>query len=51
MAEAPEMGLNMIEAGHYFTEQPVTEFFRDLLLEIDSELYVEVASSNVIKVL
>lgn len=51
MAEAPEMGLNMIEAGHYFTEQPVTEFFRDLLLDLDSDLYVEIASSNVIKVI
>jgi len=51
MEEAPEMGINLIEAGHYFTEQPVTEFFRDLLLDADPELYVEIASSNVIKVI
>ncbi len=49
MEEAAEMGINLIEAGHYFTEQPVTEFFRELLLELDPDLYVEVASSNMIK--
>ena len=49
MEEAAEMGINLIEAGHFFTEQPVTEFFRELLLEFDSELYVEIASSNMIK--
>ena len=49
MEEAPEMGINMIEAGHYFTEQPVTEFFRDLLIGIDPELYIEIESSNLIQ--
>lgn len=49
MEEAAEMGINLIEAGHYFTEQPVTEFFRELLIDFDPELYVEVASSNMIK--
>ena len=49
MEEAAEMGINLIEAGHYFTEQPVTEFFRELLLGFDPDMYVEVASSNMIK--
>lgn len=49
MEDAPEMGINLIEAGHYFTEQPITEFFRDLLLDFDPELYVEIIPSNVIK--
>ena len=49
MEEASEMGINLIEAGHYFTEQPVTEFFRELLLGCDSDMYVEVADSNMIK--
>lgn len=51
MEEAPEMGINLIEAGHYFTEQPVTDFFRELLVGFDPELYVEVAPSNIIKIL
>lgn len=49
MEEAPEMGINLIEAGHFFTEQPVTEFFRELLIDFDPSLYTEVANSNVIK--
>ena len=51
MEEAAELGINMIEAGHYFTEQPVTEFFRKILLDSAPDLYVEVASSNTIKFL
>lgn len=51
MEEAPEMGINLIEAGHYFTEQPVTDFFRQLLVGFDQDLYVEVAPSNIIKIL
>ena len=49
MEEAAEMGINLIEAGHYFTEQPVTEFFRQLLLDIDPSMNVELAESNMIK--
>ena len=49
MEEAAEMGINLIEAGHYFTEQPVTEYFRELLLGIDPSLNVELAESNMIK--
>lgn len=51
MAEAGEMGINLIEAGHYFTEQPVTQFFQTLLRRIDSSLYVEIIDSNVIKLI
>ena len=51
MEEAAEMGINLIEAGHYYTEQPVTDFFRELLLDSDPSLYVEIATSNAIKTL
>ena len=51
MAEAAEMGINLIEAGHFFTEQPVTEFFRELLVTFAPDVYVEVASSNTLKIL
>ena len=49
MEEATEMGINLIEAGHYYTEQHITEFFRDLIIDFDPEIYVEIADSNIIK--
>ncbi len=49
MEEASEMGINLIEAGHFFTEQHITEFFRELLLDFDPSIYVEIADSNLIK--
>ena len=51
MAEAGEMGINLIEAGHFFTEHPVTQFFQTLLHRIDSDMYVEIMDSNVIKLI
>lgn len=51
MEEAAEMGINLIEAGHYFTEQPVTEFFKELLFDFDPGVYAEIAYSNLIKIL
>ena len=49
MAEAAEMGINLIEAGHYFTEQPVTEFFSEIITNLDPDIYVEVADSNMLR--
>ena len=51
MAEANEMGINLIEAGHFFTEHPVTSFFQSLLMRYDSEMYVEILDSNAIKLI
>lgn len=49
MEEATEMGINLIEAGHFYTEQHISEFFRDLLIDFDPNVYVEIADSNIIK--
>lgn len=49
MEEAAEMGINLIEAGHYFTEQPITEFLRDLICSFDPSVNIEIVSSNLIK--
>ena len=49
MEEASELGINLIEAGHYFTEQPITELFAELVAKIDPNSYVEIANSNMIK--
>ena len=51
MAEAGEMGINLIEAGHFFTEQPVTQFFQTLLHRLDPSMYIEIMDSNVIKLI
>lgn len=49
MEEAAEMGINLIEAGHFFTEQPVTDYFMGLLMDFIPDIYAESASSNIIK--
>ncbi len=49
MAEAAEMGINLIEAGHFFTEQPVTEFFSEIISNFDPNIYVEIANSNMLR--
>ena len=51
MEEAEEMGINLIEAGHFFTEHPVTAFFQSILMRLDNDMYVEIVDSNVIKLI
>lgn len=51
MEEANEMGINLIEAGHFFTEQPVTGFLQQLLTRMDHDMYVEIRNSNLIKLI
>ena len=51
MAEAAERGINMLEAGHYFTEQPVTAFFQAQLMRLDNDMYIEILNSNPIKLI
>ena len=49
MEEAAEMGINLIEAGHYATEFPVTKFFSNLLFKIDPRLTVEIVGSYILR--
>ena len=49
MEEAAEMGINLIEAGHYFTEFPITSYFASLISSLDANINVEIADSNMIK--
>ena len=35
LCDAPEAGMNLIEAGHFYTEQPVCSALRQMLLAID----------------
>ena len=45
LTEAPERGMNMIAGGHFFTENLVCDRIRDLLLEADGTLAVDVVNS------
>ena len=47
LTDAPEMNINLIEAGHFYTEAPVCKFLADTLtaLGIETEIY----DSNKIK--
>ena len=48
MTDAPESGINLIEAGHYFTERPVLARLNELLREFDKNIGILYAESNVI---
>lgn len=49
MQEASELGINLIEAGHYFSEYPVTSFFAEELSKISPELPIAICDSYKIK--
>lgn len=51
MEEAAELGINLVAAGHYFTESAVTELFTDIITRADSDIYVEIIDSNMIKII
>lgn len=52
MTDAPDQRvqrMNLIEAGHFFTEDPVCSVLKEFVLEIDPSLECDVYCSNVIK--
>ena len=49
LVDAPEMGLNLIEAGHFYTEYPVCLKLKEMLSDIDGEITADVFFSNKIK--
>ncbi len=53
MTDAPDFceKLNIIEAGHFYTEHPVCEVLLDLVCEIDPEIECDICNSNCIKVI
>ena len=46
MTDAPDMKITLIEAGHFYTEQPVCEVLCDMIKEIDSSVACEIYNSN-----
>ena len=49
MVDAPESGINLIEAGHYFTEAPVLRYLESLVKEADGGIETTVVDSNRIR--
>ena len=49
MTDAPEQGINLMEAGHYYTENPVCEMLQELLYELDDSLICDVMESGNIR--
>lgn len=51
MEEADEREINLIEAGHYYTEAPLLEEFRRVINSAADNLYIETADSNAVRTL
>lgn len=49
LTDAPEAGMNLLEAGHFFTEHPVTQTLKDWLFAMDPTLELEIFYSNTVK--
>lgn len=45
LTEAPERGMNLIQGGHFYTENLVCNRIRELLLEADASLTVDIVNS------
>lgn len=49
LVDAPEEGMNLIEAGHFHTENPVCETLREWLLAMDPSLTVDLFYSYAVQ--
>lgn len=49
LADAPEMGINLIEAGHFYTEYPVLCVLEQLIEAADEAILCDIFYSNKIK--
>ena len=51
MTDAPDMGINLIEAGHFYTENPVCTALVEMIREADAAIDCDVYHSNKIKLI
>ncbi len=51
MTDAREMGINLIEAGHYYTEFPICGKLLHMLAKIDEKAYIEIYDSGRIEII
>ena len=50
LTDAPELGMNLIDAGHFYTEDHICIRLRELALEADPTLTVCVTNSNAVRI-
>ena len=46
LTDAPDMGINLIEAGHFYTENPVCHRICEIVREADASIECHVTNSN-----
>ena len=51
LTDAPDIGVNLIEAGHFYTEAPVCAVLADMIREADGSIECDVFNSNRIKLI
>lgn len=51
LTDAPEHGMNLLAAGHFFTENPVCEVLRDMVREIAPGVQIDLIDSNAVRLL
>lgn len=51
MTDAPDMGITLIEAGHFYTEEPVCAYLAQLISSADTRIKCDIHFSNKIKLI
>lgn len=51
LTDAPECGMNLVAAGHFYTENPVCARIREWVLDADANIQVDITNSNPVVVL
>jgi dinuclear metal center YbgI/SA1388 family protein len=51
LTDAPERGMNLVAAGHFYTENPVCARLRGLIREADGKVQVDIVNSNPVQVM
>ena len=51
LTDAPERGMNLVAAGHFYTENPVCARLRELIREADGKVQVDIVNSNPVQVM
>ena len=46
LTDAPDCGINLVAAGHFYTEDPICKTLRKWIEEADTDLTVDVINSN-----
>ena len=49
MTDAPQMGITLIEAGHFYTENPICKVIKGMVEGIDPNISCDIFYSNVIR--